>query len=86
MALAEIEPVPFLYVVDDVVLMVTFWSAGVVIVKLDFDTVSTVPVDPPAAGPDRALDPPPESPGLPDAAKGDVAVDGLVLAVALTMP
>jgi len=55
MALAEIEPVPFLYVVDDVVLMVTFWSAGVVIVKLDFDTVSTVPVDPPAAGPDRSV-------------------------------
>ena len=27
--------------------------------KLDVDTVSTVPDAPPAAGPDRALDPPP---------------------------
>jgi hypothetical protein len=28
-------------------------------VKLDSETLSTVPDDPPAAGPDRALDPPP---------------------------
>jgi len=28
-------------------------------VKLDLDTLPTVPDDPPAAGPDRALDPPP---------------------------
>jgi hypothetical protein len=28
-------------------------------VKLDVDTLSTVPAAPPAAGPDRALDPPP---------------------------
>jgi hypothetical protein len=28
-------------------------------VRLDVDTLSTVPDEPPAAGPDRALDPPP---------------------------
>src|SRR5271154_772636 len=32
-------------------------------VKPDFDTLVTVPEDPPAAGPDRALDPPPADPG-----------------------
>ncbi|GAB3842912.1 hypothetical protein GCM10027610_054470 [Dactylosporangium cerinum] len=52
--------------------------------KLDVDTLSTAPAAPPAAGPDRALDPPPPDPGLPEAplpgtpwladAKGDVAV------------
>jgi hypothetical protein len=30
-------------------------------VKLDVDTLSTVPAAPPAAGPDRALDPPPSA-------------------------
>jgi hypothetical protein len=34
-------------------------------VKLDLDTLPTVPDDPPAAGPDRALDPPPPGPGAP---------------------
>ena len=34
-------------------------------VKLDFDTLSTVPDAPPAAGPDRALDPPPPDPRPP---------------------
>jgi hypothetical protein len=38
-------------------------------VKPDVDTLPTVPDDPPAAGPDRALDPPPPppppNPGLP---------------------
>jgi len=49
-------------------------------VKLDVDTLATVPDDPPAAGPDRALDPPPLDPRppvepLPAAvAEGDVAV------------
>jgi hypothetical protein len=50
-------------------------------VKLDVDTVPTVPDAPPAAGPDRALDAPPAAP-LPwrpaDAeaeAEGDVVVD-----------
>ena len=47
-------------------------------VKLDVDTLPTVPDDPPAAGPDRALDPPPPAARLPDAmfpvvAEGDVA-------------
>src|SRR5258706_11747960 len=52
-------------------------------VKLDVDTLSTVPAAPPAAGPDRALEPPPPDPGLPEAplpgtprpavAEGDVA-------------
>jgi hypothetical protein len=66
MALTAIEPVPF---------TVTFCPAAVVIVKPDPDTLSTVPAAPPAAGPDRALDPPPE-PGVPGpaVADGDVAV------------
>jgi hypothetical protein len=34
-------------------------------VKLDVETLPTVPDDPPAAGPDRALDPPPPDPGRP---------------------
>jgi hypothetical protein len=46
--------------------------------KLDVDTLSTVPDDPPAAGPDRALDPPPPDPGPLEA-----ALDGLPLAAAL---
>jgi hypothetical protein len=37
-------------------------------VKLDLDTLSTVPDAPPEAGPDRALDPPP--PGCPAVAEG----------------
>jgi hypothetical protein len=36
--------------------------------KPDVDTLSTVPDDPPAAGPDRALDPPPPDPGPLEAA------------------
>ena len=39
--------------------------------KLDVDTLSTVPDDPPEAGPDRALDPLPLPPAV---AEGDVAV------------
>jgi hypothetical protein len=34
-------------------------------VKLDFDLLSTVPDAPPAAGPDRALEPPPPDPRPP---------------------
>jgi hypothetical protein len=45
--------------------------------KLDVDTLSTVPDDPPAAGPDRALDPPPPDPVLLEA-----ELDRLVLAAA----
>ena len=37
--------------------MVTFWPADVEIVKPEADTLPTVPDAPPAAGPDRALDP-----------------------------
>ena len=53
------------------------------------DTLSTVPEDPPAAGPDRALNPRPPGIVCPDVAEGDVAVVALpelVLAVALTTP
>jgi hypothetical protein len=52
-------------------------------VKLDVDTLPTVPDAPPEAGPDRALDPAPPDPGLaatpllgtgaPAAVEGDVA-------------
>ena len=58
-------------------------------VKLDLDTLATVPVDPPAAGPDRALDPGPLRTGWLAVAEGDVpagAAPEPVLAVALTMP
>jgi hypothetical protein len=57
MALAEIELVPFWYFVEDALSTVTFWPADVVSVKLDLDTLLTVPTVPPAAGPERALDP-----------------------------
>jgi hypothetical protein len=63
-------------------------------VKLDVDTLATVPDAPPAAGPDRALDPPPADPRppaepLPAAgAEGDVAVaeDALQTASPITAP
>jgi hypothetical protein len=58
-------------------------------VKLDVDTLSTVPEDPPAAGPERALDPPLRDAVWADVAELDVAVVAApepVLAVALTMP
>jgi hypothetical protein len=70
-------------------LTITFCPAGVEIVKVDLDTLTTVPTAPPAAGPDRALEPPPPKPGRPDGAAGDVAVVvvlELLPAVALTMP
>ena len=40
--------------------MVSFSPAEVDSVKPEEDTPLTVPLDPPAAGPDRALDPPPD--------------------------
>jgi hypothetical protein len=40
--------------------MVTFWPVAVVSVNPEEDTLLTVPTVPPAAGPDRALDPPPD--------------------------
>jgi len=59
-------------------------------VKLAVDTLATVPTAPPAAGPDRALDPPPPGTGCPDVAEGDAVVvavpEPLPEAVALTMP
>jgi hypothetical protein len=38
-------------------LIVTFWPAEVVSVKPAAVTLLAVPIEPPAAGPDRALDP-----------------------------
>jgi hypothetical protein len=72
-ALAEAEVAPFAYVVEDASVTVTFWPADVVTVKPDVDTPLTVPVDPPAAGPDRALDPPPAGAPRPVAAAGVTA-------------
>jgi hypothetical protein len=89
MAVAEVEPVPFRYVVEDALLTITFCPADVDSVRLDVDTLATVPITPPAAGPDRALDPLPPRAGRPDGGAGDVAVVAvleLLLAVALTMP
>jgi hypothetical protein len=48
--------------VDDVSLMVTSPPVGVNRVKPDVDVLLTSPIDPPAAGPDRAFDPPPPDP------------------------
>ena len=45
--------------------MVTFWPVDVVSVKPDADTLLAVPTEPPAAGPDRALDPLPPAPEPP---------------------
>jgi hypothetical protein len=45
--------------------------------KLELDMLSTMPDVPPAAGPDRALDPPPPDPGPLEA-----ALDGLLLPAA----
>ena len=68
-ALADAEFVPFSYVVDDVSLTVTFAPAAVNTPKPDLDTLLTLPMDPPAAGPDRALDAVPPNPeGAPCAA------------------
>jgi hypothetical protein len=53
-ALAVVDVVPFTYFVEDASSTVTFWPADVVSVKLDVDTLPTVPTAPPAAGPDRA--------------------------------
>ncbi|HEV3267634.1 MAG TPA: hypothetical protein VGZ68_04470 [Acidimicrobiales bacterium] len=55
---AVIGVVFFRYFVADVSFTVTFWAADVVRVKLDFDKLVIVPDEPPAAGPDRAFEPP----------------------------
>jgi hypothetical protein len=65
MALADVDVVPFWYVVEETSLTVTFCPADVVMVKPDVDTLPTVPAAPPAAGPDRALDPPARDPNPP---------------------
>jgi hypothetical protein len=70
--------------------MVTFWPADVVSVKPDADTLLAVPIAPPAAGPDLALDPLAPDPELP--AKGWLLLLVLLLVVvalpevALTIP
>jgi hypothetical protein len=77
------------YFVEDASFTVTFWPAGVKIVKPELETLETVPDDPPAAGPERALDAP-----LPTTFSADVgevndavvAVPEPGVAVALTMP
>ena len=87
MALAEVELVPFWYVVEDASSTVTFRPVNVNNVKPDLDMLPTVPAAPPAAGPDRALDPTPPDPRPPAeplpaavgegdvaAGEGDVAV------------
>jgi hypothetical protein len=72
-ALAEAEWVPFLYFVEDASVTVTSTPVAVAKVKPDVDVVSTMPVAPPAAGPDRA--PPPDPAGGVNVAVGeDVAV------------
>jgi hypothetical protein len=86
---AELVLVPARYFVEDPFLTVTFWPADVKIVKLDLETLSTVPDDPPAAGPDRAFDPPLRGACCPEIAEVELAAvvaPEPVLAVALTMP
>jgi hypothetical protein len=66
-------------------LTVTFWPVAVVSVNPEEDTLLTVPDDPPAAGPDRALDPPPD----PNLAAGLLLAAGVAeapLEVAATIP
>jgi hypothetical protein len=84
-ALAEVERVPLRYVVDDALRTVTFWPADVDTVKLEAETLLTVPVVPPAAGPDRALDPGLAA-GPTCAACPVLAPAGLLLEPALTIP
>jgi hypothetical protein len=74
-ALADAALIRFSYVVDDVSFTVTFSPADVNSPKPEDDTLLTFPTDPPAAGPDRALAPPPPNPGdPPDAAVVDAVV------------
>jgi hypothetical protein len=86
MALAEFELVPVWYSVEDASSTVTFWPAAVDRVKLDADTLSTVPVAPPAAGPDRALDPAGLDPVVAGAVDAVPAVVELLLEVVLPPP
>jgi hypothetical protein len=86
---AEVERAPFVYFVDAALVTVTFWPAAVDTVKLDLDTLATVPTVPPAAGPDRAFDPALANRAAPTAAGllfAVLAVAELPLEVALTTP
>ncbi|WP_370097598.1 hypothetical protein [Streptacidiphilus sp. MAP12-20] len=69
-AATEAEAVPFRYAVEAASLTVTFCPADVVSVKLEVDTLSTVPDEPPSAGPDRALELPPVALGTAVAEEG----------------
>jgi len=53
-------------------------------VKLDVDTLPTVPIAPPEAGPDRALDPP--LLGCPAVAELEVELEEEAVAVPLLLP
>jgi hypothetical protein len=83
-ALAEAGPVPSWYVVDDASLTVTLCPVAVETVKPDPDTLSTTPTVPPAAGPDRAFDPPPAGPGAKDAAASAPGPDWMAYAAEAT--
>jgi hypothetical protein len=76
MALAEVELAPFIYDVEDASFTVTFTPASVVIVKLEVDTLSTVPVAPPESGPHRALDGWTLDPGDAPPMDGELVGDG----------
>jgi hypothetical protein len=72
-------------------LIVTFWPVAVVSVKPDVDTLLAVPTEPPAAGPDRALDPlpvpePPAEPRPPLLVVLLLAAVVALLEVASTIP
>jgi hypothetical protein len=77
----DAERVPFWYAVEDVSFTVTLWPVDVTSPKPDVDTLLTLPIDPPSAGPDRAFDPRP--PGVDAAA---AAVPAPVLAAAPATP
>jgi hypothetical protein len=73
--------------------MVTFSPVAVVSVKPDADTLLAVPIEPPAAGPDRALaplplPPAPEAPGKAWPLLALLVLAGVValLEVAVTIP
>jgi hypothetical protein len=89
-ALAEAGLDALSYVVDDVSLMVTCALPAVVTVNPDADVLLTVPVVPPGAGPERALEPPPDPkwPAKPLLAAEAplLALDEPLLEFALTIP
>ncbi|HEY6786065.1 MAG TPA: hypothetical protein VI365_02015, partial [Trebonia sp.] len=81
-ALAEAWLVPSSYVVEELSVMVSFWLPAVVSVKPVADTLLTVPIAPPAAGPDRALDPLPD-PEAPEREKPLLLVPPLLVLLAV---